>query len=429
MKRRLIFFFALVLGLTFTVSAQTGQKSGESDAYTIITNPGEKASKEVRINWHTDLGTKKSYCIYTKRSDTQWKNAKKVKAKQHLCTAYDSLYSKKATGENFYEEARFLRCTVALNRLEPATEYMYRVGSGEMSEVHYFRTAPESGTWTAGIISDFHSYTPLPKRLEAAMDMVETLEGRNGKDFDFMLHVGDVCAWGGSYSFWKRLYAEPYFSKYMWAGVNGNHDNMDRQSAKLSNQYFRFANNNPENGYPGEEGVCYYFKYDNALFIMLNNENMRSAEGLAEAQEWVKKVIQSNPAKYIVVMEHYQWFLGDNGKASQYARWKELFDEYGVDLAIAGNNHIYARTNAIYQDKETDGTKGTVYLQTPSSDNERGRDLGEWTDNTDLIKYRWTEGGRTVGALIMDAHNDKLHLTLYDREGNVIDEVSVLAKR
>ena len=43
---------------------------------------------------------------------------------------------------------------------------------------------------------------------------------------------------------------------------------------------------------------------------MLNSESMRSAEGLAAAQAWVRDVIKSNPAKYVVVMEHYQWFFG-----------------------------------------------------------------------------------------------------------------------
>lgn len=428
MKNRWISLVAALLCVVSLATAQTDPSHG-AQAYTIITNPGQDARREMRVNWHTDPDNKKNYCLYTKRSDTQWKKARKVKAEQHLCTEYDSLYSKKANGENFYERARFLRCTATLKNLEPDTEYMYRIGPGDRSQVHYFKTAPASGRWNIGIISDFHSYPPLPKRVEAAMDMVGTLENCNGGDLDFMLHLGDVCAWGGSYSFWKTLYDEPYFSKYMWAGVNGNHDNMDRQSARLSNQYFRLANNNPQNGYQGEEGVCYYFIYDNALFIILNNENMRTAEGLAAAQQWVREVIAKNPAKYIIVAEHYQWFYGDSGKDSQYARWRELFDQCGVDLALSGNNHIYARTNAIYQGKETDGTVGTVYIQTPSSDNERGRDLEEWVANKDLIKFRWAEGPRTVGAMVMNAYDDHLHLTLYDRQGNAVDQVSVQAKR
>lgn len=415
--------------ITFLVSAVIFFTINAKDAYTVIVNPAETASTGVRINWHTDEGSGEETCLYTKRSDTKWKHSKKAKARQELITAYDSLSSKRANGEDFIESARFIRNTVELQKLEPATEYMYRLSDDKDAEVRFFKTAPKKGEWTAAVISDFHSYPPLPKRAVAAMAMLDTLESVNGTDFDFVLHVGDICAWGGSYSFWRTLYSMPQFSKYMWAGVNGNHDNMDRKSTRLSNDYFHYANNNPLNGYEDQMGVCYSFKYGQALFIMLNSEAMRSDEGLAAAQQWVKNTIKNNPSKYIVVVEHYQWFYGNDGRTSQYERWHELFDEYGVDLAIGGNNHIYARTNAIYNDRETDGKTGTVYLQTPSSDNERGQATDEWTENKDKIRYIWSEGPKTVGALLMNVNDSKITLTLYDRNGTAIDSVDVQAKR
>lgn len=397
--------------------------------YTVITNPAETAATCARINWHTDPGSGSSTCIYTERTDTAWLSPRKATATRELVTAFDSLSSKRPGGEDFVERVRFIRNTVELEGLTPATDYMYRFSDDGDAQVRHFRTAPHDGPWTAAIISDFHSYTPLPQRLTAAMTMLDTLESVNGRDFDLVLHVGDVCAWGGSYSFWRELYSKPQFAKYMWAGLNGNHDNMDRRSTRLSNDYFRYTNNNPLNGYEGEMGVCYFFRYGQALIIMLNNETMRSDEGLEAARQWVRKTISENPAKYIIVMEHYQWFYATNGRTSQYDRWHDLFDECGVDLAIAGNNHIYARTNAIYHDSETDGTAGTVYVQTPSSDNERGQATKEWTDNKDKIKSIWSEGPNTVGALLMHVGDDRITLTLYDRGGTPVDSVDVLAKR
>lgn len=414
---------ALILTLfTFSLHA--------NDVYTVIANPGENASKSIRINWHSDLDDKPVFCFYTECGDTNWSKAKKAIAKQELCTAFDSIYSKTPTNENFYETARFNRNTVEISALKPNTKYMYRIGTNANNgEIRYFKTAPENGIWTAAIISDFHAYTPLPQRVTSAMNMIKTLEKCNNADFDMVLNMGDIIAWGGSYSFWRDLYTNEPFKKYIWAGVNGNHDNMDRTYKKSSNKFFHYANNNPENGYEGETGVCYYFTYGETLFIALNNESMRKDEGLKVAQDWVKGVIKSNPSKFIVVMEHYEWFHGTDGRNSQYTRWKELFDEYGVDLAIAGNNHVYARTNALYNDKETNGNKGTVYVQTPSSDNERGQNLKEWVYNKDFIKYRWCEGHKTVGGLTLKCTGDKLHLKLYDRNGNLIDTVTVLSKR
>ena len=156
---------------------------------------------------------------------------------------------------------------------------------------------------------------------------------------------------------------------------------------------------------------------------------MASTLGLSKAQKWVHEVIANNPARFIVVVEHYQWFYGESGAASQYDRWKDLFDECGVDLAIGANNHIYARTNALFNSVETDGTRGTVYVQTPSSDNDRGQNLQKWTDNHNIIHLRWSEGLKTVGALLLTATNENLIITLHDRKGNVIDTAVVKGKK
>lgn len=417
---RLIALFASALVFFCTVSAQ--------NEYTVIVNPAENSSTAVRLNWHTDEGSGPARCIFTRRADSLWHDARNVTARQELITAFDSLSSKTPDGQDCVERVRFIRNTAELQGLEPATDYMYRFSDAPGAPVRHFRTAPVSGPWTAAVISDFHSYTPLPGRTAAAMAMLDTLRNVNCRPLDMILHVGDVCAWGGSYSFWRDLYSRPQFSDYLWAGVNGNHDNMDRRSSRLSNDYFRFTANNPLNGYGDELGVCYFFRYGQVLFIMLNSESMRSDEGLAAAQEWVKKTITENPAPFTVVVEHYQWFFATDGRTSQYGRWHELFDEYGVDLAIAGNNHIYARTNAIFNDRETDGRSGTVYVQTPSSDDERGQATKEWTENKDKIRHIWSEGPRTVGALLMNVDDSAISLSLYDRNGSPLDSVRVLAK-
>lgn len=424
MNKFVLSFFIFIIGL---FSAQ-----GQSHFYTIIANPGENASSEMRFNWHQDLDKGKSYIVYTTLSDKDWKKAKEVGSNQEICTVFDSIYSKRPNGEDFYENVKFIRNNVELSGLKPNTVYQYKIileneDPNTYSSIRYFKTAPKSNQWTMGIISDVHVYAPIPNRQKAGMAMIQQLEKQNKKPFDMMLHVGDMSAWGGSYSFWPVLYADSTFSRYVWAGVNGNHDDMTRKHDQ-SNAFFRNVNNNPANGYPGEEGVVYYFTYGNTLFIMLNNEAMKSDEGLAKAQQWMRKVVQNNAAKFIVVISHYQWFMGGDGRTSQYARWSKLFDELGVDLAISANNHIYARTNAIYANQETDGSKGTVYMQTASADNERGQAMGELLHNQDIIKYRWTEGANTMGGLTMQANNKQLMLKLYDRYGNLLDEVIVPVK-
>lgn len=411
----------------------------QNKVYSVTACPGQDASNEIRISWAADTDANPTFVMVSEETDKNWKNASFVEPEQkEYCTTYDSVYSKTADGENYYENVKFTKCGASLKGLKPDTRYKYAICCGPQSrkaefksDVRHFKTAGAE-EWSTCVISDFHCYPPLGHRLTDAMAMVNTIE-RIDPSIDWIMHVGDVCAWGGSYSFWKGMYEQKPFQDYMWAGVNGNHDNMTRKYG-LSHNFFRDTDYYPRNGYAGQEGVCYWFRYNQALFLTLNNEEMHSDKDLLDAQRWVKKVVEeqkasANPPTYIIVMEHYQWFYAETGRTSQYNRWHELFDELGVDLAIAGNNHIYARTGAIFDDKKTDGTFGTVYLQTPSADNERGMTIKDSPVlNTDKIEYRWSEGGKTVGALNMKFNSKQIEFTLYDRNGSPLDKGVVLAK-
>ena len=301
----------LLLMLAFAAVAAHAQR-----VFSVVTCPAEDASVAMNVSWATDADAPQSHVIFTESTDKLWRNARRATdVDMHLCTTFDSLWSKTALNEDVYERWRFNKCGTTLKKLKPDTEYMYRVVAGDQcTPIYRFRTAGAK-CWSACVISDFHHYPPVPSRLRSAMTMIDTI-CRKDASLDWVLHLGDVIAWGGSYSFWKSMYDEPIFRKYMWAGVNGNHDNMSRKYAKCTNDFFRNANHYPRNGYAGEEGVCYYFRYGDALFVMLNSESMRTDEGLAAAQDWFCQVMrkQRKKARYVIVCEHYQWFFGNDGK-------------------------------------------------------------------------------------------------------------------
>lgn len=424
MRKRFMSVISALLAVWVSVAAQA--------VSSVVTCPGEDASSSMRISWAAEgKGTYVRYMPLSKKSA-----AKVVKPETEFrCTTFDGVYSKAPDGKDIVEHVVFTKCGATLSGLTPDTEYAYNIydANGKaVSDEHRFRTAGAK-EWQCCVISDFHAYTPLQHRQDDAMKMLETVEQYGGGSVDWTLHLGDVTAWGASWSFWQKLYSEPAFSRMMWAGLIGNHDYMGRQFKRTSNEFFHQANYVPENGYRGEMGVCYHFRYGDVMFVMLDNENMRTEQGLAAAQKWVREVITSARSgkyapRYVVVCEHYQWFMGDDGATSQYGRWSKLFDELGVDLALAGNNHIYVRTDAVYDGHLTDGSRGTVYLQTPSSDNERGMAYKDMTKNADLIKCRWTEGPNTVGALLMKVNEKRISLTLIDRNGKAIDTVDVLSK-
>ena len=234
-----------------TVFINLPKDSCDNYFYSVNTCPGDVCSSGINVSWGGR--TNSEYCVVYLMDETgkTIRQTKLPASKAEMCTVYDSIYSKKANGENFYESARFLKYSYTLSPLASDTKYSYRITSSWMdpkgrkvtatSDTYHFTTAG-ADRWSACVISDFHSYPPLPLRLSSAMKMVETVnnyaKGQNGKGFDWVLHLGDVVAWGGSWSFWNIMYREKAFKNWMWAGLNGNHDNMTRQSV-LSNKFFK----------------------------------------------------------------------------------------------------------------------------------------------------------------------------------------------
>jgi len=408
----------------------TGFPSG---IYCISSAPGEDASKEIGISWATDTTLTGTYVLYTTLSDRDWKNAVKAKPEQEkLVTVFDGVLSEDSHAKRYNEEVRFIKCGTTLNKLKKGTRYKYKIvdSDGVQSREGQFKTAG-SKQWSCCMISDIHS-RPSNQSLKYASAMIDTMRVRNNS-LDWVLSAGDVVSRGACYSFWKKFFDDANCAGLLWARVNGNHDNwyIESQSSDIPNDFFRETSYYPLNGYGEELGVCYHFRYGNTLFVMLNTEDMKQGAEFDAAAAWTRDVISKakkskDAPVFTVVCMHHQWFAGTNGKASEYRRWHKLFDEVGVDLAYAGNNHVYLRTHPLYGDKPAEKGRGTVYIQTPASDNARGRNIEpDKFYNDDKICFRWTEGKKSVGAILMSVNGNLMTLKLMNRDGEVIDQTQL----
>jgi len=394
----------IILAVAFFTGFVSFSVRARAEVYSITANPAEDCSTQMNIGWHADLDDTNVVVVYTTRSDRSWARAVTARGNFERCEIFDGIYSKTPAGSNWNEVAKFLDYGVTLTGLKPDTQYMYRLEpapfgkAGEtngatrrsQSGVHYFKTAGAakfSFVW----ISDIHAYTPLPNRMKNA-NAVLAAALKIDPSVDFVFSTGDVVAWGGSYSFWRNFFAQPFATNYMFADVIGNHDWMRRTNGG-SSDYFRVVHNNPTNGYAGQEGVCYWFIYGDVLFLTFNNEIMRTGpEAEAAAKAWAADVIGKQKGKYkrIFIAEHYQWFDGRNGRSSWYDDWKDFCDEHGVTLALSGNNHIYERTHPLRGDKVVAAGEGTTYMEAPSADGERGVEAGELMMNADKLAFTYS---------------------------------------
>ena len=224
-------------GAIFAQGHTAKQTASENTGiFTITASTSQTPHKSMNISWATAKETTKAVLEVAKAKDKEWKRAVSREVTGEYCTTYDSIYSKRANGENFYENVKINKYAVTAENLKKGTRYKYRIIAGnDTSEVRYFNTANPK-KWDACIISDFHVYSPLYNRTKSAMEMMQKVK-EHGNPFQWVLHLGDITAWGGSYSFWKNLYQEQMFKDYMWAGVNGNHDNMTRTNKGTCGMY------------------------------------------------------------------------------------------------------------------------------------------------------------------------------------------------
>lgn len=430
----------------------------EEAASIIFTNPASDCSDSMDISWLTlpgkrckieviDESDPHTYVYDCERGDEDFPNDEQnvidikcgvnvstdILDETSLCGNFSYGGSSKENVTDNGSGHKYEHHGYRLYNLKPDTDYSYRIvtydnksGKTEHSETRHFHTAGAK-EWKAAILGDFHHYAPEPGRLKAAMGMLDVLDKKAG-GIDWVLSTGDECAWGARLDFWNDLAEQPGFKNYMWAAVEGNHDSMSKGKDK-TDSFFGQTHYFPHDGYTGQQGESYWFRYGDVLFLMLNNEGMLKAGSQQPAIDWMEKVIKDNPSKYVVVVEHHQWLIGTDGTNGQLDRWRKVFDRLGVDLAISGHNHAYLRTYPLYDRKPVKPGSGTVYVVNSSSDNERGRALKPIAANRDIIADRWSEGSHTVGGMVMDVNPQRIAMTLYDRNGHVEDSFTVPSKR
>ena len=80
--------------------------------------------------------------------------------------------------------------------------------------------------------------------------------------------------------------------------------------------------------------------------MMMDYQDQSSASQIKAQQDWMKSVVKQNPTKWRVAVIHKSLF--GYRMANPVASWTTAFDEAGIDVVLAGHDHIYVRTK-LYQ--------------------------------------------------------------------------------
>lgn len=229
--------------------------------------------------------------------------------------------------------------------LEPERTYHYRVTfNGRSTDVLPFSTAPERGSVGPVefiVLGDNRGPadgTPTP----AAVEVVNQVALHS---FDFILNTGDMTRsslqgeWDGYFQ-----NAEGLIESKPWLLCRGNHDSKTPKSF-FRNAFLPYRD-------VEEERAFYSMDIGNVHVISLDSEDFfLGAPEITPQLPWLRADLEATDQDWIIVFFHQSAYNSSQSHGSielMQRAFVDLFDEFGVDVAYMGHDHIYDRTRFLY---------------------------------------------------------------------------------
>ena len=394
----------------------------------IVASPGENASTEMSFSWRSSTSSASFY--YSDDLNADINNMTKVDVNG---TLENIIFVSESIANYRYE--------LDLEGLKPGTKYAYIIKtSSAKSNKYYFETAYETGDFSFLWVSDNHAYSGTSDRQTKFTALYQQAKNKLG-NVPLVVSTGDDVAYGGTYNCWQTLLTKvDLFKETAYISVPGNHSYYEYDSSNIPSsnpdKFFDAVINTPDNG-TDDESTSFWFLYNSILFIGLDAivANKKSTTYIPLQQQFFVDTVKANEGKYqyIIVFQHYPFMNALTGSrfgpyGTNYGKWYELFDEYGVDLALSGDHHCYYRSKSLYDDKVV-SEGGTMYIGAPQIGG-RHREITE-TQDADYYAKRITSSDLNgySGATYFTVTNEGITGTLIDTNGTVHDTYTAKAKR
>ncbi|HEX5415273.1 MAG TPA: metallophosphoesterase family protein [Chloroflexota bacterium] len=257
---------------------------------------------------------------------------------------------------------------VALNGLQPATTYNYKIvndGTDELpTDLLSFTTAPPVGStapFTFLTFGDFGSNSATEKQLR------DQILRENG---GFVLLLGDNAYPNGTYQEYNAnvfpIYREIFDRTALFPAL-GNHDWITSNGGPYVDIF-----DLPVTALNAPDQEHYYaFDWGNAHFDVLDTEAplSESPSDPTSMYAWLTSDLARTTQPWKIVAFHRPAYSTGGSNALVDANLVPIFEQYGVDLVLAGHVHAYERTYPLKQGAvTTTGQGGIVYIVSGSGD-------------------------------------------------------------
>ncbi len=248
--------------------------------------------------------------------------------------------------------------TVKLSDLRDGTYTYSYTADGITYNNKSFSVEADDNGFTAAFCSDPQLGRSGDDSLTAVQDDTygweRTLISAQNNGAELILSAGDQVNDGFSALQYNALFSPDTLSALPLAPTAGNHD---FYSPLFSNF---FGNTGVD-----AAGNNYYFSYGNALFIVLDSNNILPTVH----QKTINDAITANPdARWRVIMLHHGAYSAGADEFTNKlctSMIKGYFDSYDIDLVLSGHNHFYSRTYPLYNGQIS--SIGTVYFEAGSA--------------------------------------------------------------
>lgn len=255
-----------------------------------------------------------------------------------------------------------------IDRLNPNTKYVYRVGHDSVwSEWNQFTTA------SAGVKPFNFVYFGDPQNdIKEHVSRVLREAYKNSPDAAFWLFTGDLVTNGDNDLWGELFYAAGFiFGTTPSIMTPGNHDTetieINGKKTKITRRVYRSHFTLPENGVKGTEEASYCIDYQGVRFIMIRSND--KDYNLKEQSVWLDSLLSNNPSNWTVIASHYPMY--NTGRDDDNKLHREILlpiiDKHSVDLVLQGHDHTYFRTHKLRNNNVVaDSKKGTIYVGSTS---------------------------------------------------------------
>lgn len=349
-------------GETIKVSDALQEKLSGEDLKYLSLNIG-KNETQLNFAWFAK-NEADAYVIMQKKSQmpfNEFYKSNMVKAKVKKSKTMDGYYT----------------CRATVKGISPNTEYYYVVGNeNAWSPVYEYKSGNFSPEWSFAIIGDPEMGISTD---DESIDQIAVFDktinniNTNIPDAAFLLSMGDQVGLADQQSHYEAFLNHAGLYSLALAPAIGNHD----VGGRYFREHFNLPNFDAISGLSEEiKNEDYWFKYNNAVFMMINSNNMTDYNDYH--QKFIEEVAKANTdAKWVVAVFHHPPFTSYEKYKADAAAVSELIpmlENAGVDVVLNGHDHIYTRTYMMNGTTPTGNTgnkasadSGTLYMTFSSS--------------------------------------------------------------